>query len=83
MKLVVNQAYDNMGLTSTQLLGSVMDAMMRNTPEAGSSSTSARAEGVGAPVAERDAPFGDYSQAGADGKPDPGNVVRAGRAGDS
>ena len=34
-------------------------------------------------IAARDAPFGDYSQAEADGKPDPGNVVRAGRARDS
>ena len=34
MKLVVNQAYENMGLTSTQLLGSVLDGMLRNTPEA-------------------------------------------------
>ena len=33
MKLIVNQAYENMGLHSTQLLGSVMDAMQRNTPE--------------------------------------------------
>ena len=43
MKLVVNQAYDNMGLSSTQLLGSVMDSMMRNTPEARSSSNVRRA----------------------------------------
>src|SRR6201995_3715639 len=34
MKLVVNQAYDNMGLASTQLLGPVLDGLMRNTPDA-------------------------------------------------
>jgi enoyl-CoA hydratase len=83
MKLVVNQAYDNMGLSSTQLLGSVMDSMMRNTPEAREFIDRAASEGVGSVIAARDAPFGDYSQAEADGKPDPGNVVRAGRARDS
>jgi enoyl-CoA hydratase len=34
MKLVVNQAYENMGLGTTQMLGSVLDGMLRNTPEA-------------------------------------------------
>ena len=48
MKLVVNQAYDNMGLSSTQLLGSVMDSMMRNTPEAREFIDRAASEGVGA-----------------------------------
>jgi hypothetical protein len=33
MKLVVNQAYDNMGLAS-QTLGPIMDGLMRNTPDA-------------------------------------------------
>jgi enoyl-CoA hydratase len=79
-KLVVNQAYENMGLASTQLLGSVMDSIMRNTPEALAFIRRAETEGVRALVAERDAPFGDYSQAGPDGKPDPSHVVRAGRA---
>ena len=80
MKLIVNQAYENMGLSSTQLLGSVMDGIMRNTPEALEFIDRAKDEGVRALVAERDAPFGDYSAAGPDGKPDPLNVVRAGRA---
>ena len=35
----------------------------------------AATEGVGAAVAERDGLFGDYSQAPADQKPDPANVV--------
>src|SRR3712207_8156719 len=34
MKLIVNQAFENMGLASTQALGPVLDGMMRNTPEA-------------------------------------------------
>src|SRR5215218_3114385 len=33
-KLIVNQAYENMGLASTQTLGAVLDGLMRNTPEA-------------------------------------------------
>jgi enoyl-CoA hydratase len=80
MKLVVNQAYENMGLSSTQMLGSVMDSMMRNTPEARAWIDKAAAEGVGAAVAERDGPFGDYSQGPRENKPDPANVIRAGRA---
>ncbi len=75
MKLIVNQAYENMGLASTQLLGPVLDGLMRNTPEAHQFIELAEAEGVGAAVARRDAPFGDYSQAGPEGKPDPANVI--------
>ncbi len=78
MKLVVNQAYENMGLHSTQLLGSVMDAMLRNTPEALAWIKTAQEQGVAAAVADRDAPFGDYSQAGPEGKPNRNNVVYAG-----
>jgi enoyl-CoA hydratase/carnithine racemase len=72
MKLVVNQAYENMGLTSTQLLGSVLDGMLRNTPEALEFINLADSEGVGKAVAGRDGPFGDYSQGE---KPNPQNVI--------
>ena len=75
MKLIVNQAYENMGLASTQLLGPVLDGLMRNTPEAHDFIELAESEGVSAAVARRDAPFGDYSQAPAAGKPDPANAV--------
>ena len=75
MKLVVNQAYENMGLASTQTLGPILDGLMRNTPDAARFIDLAEREGVGAVVAERDAPFGDYSQAPADQQPDPGNVI--------
>jgi enoyl-CoA hydratase len=75
MKLIVNQAYDNMGLASTQLLGPILDGLMRNTPDAKRFIEQATAEGVHAAVTERDAAFGDYSTAGPEGKPDPGNVV--------
>jgi enoyl-CoA hydratase len=75
MKLIVNQAYENMGLASTQLLGPVLDGLMRNTPEARQFIELAEREGVGAAVARRDGPFGDYSQAPAAGKPDPANAI--------
>ncbi len=81
MKLVVNQAYENMGLKSTQLLGSVLDGLMRNTPEADAFIAFAEKAGVPAAVAERDALFGDYSQAPREGKPDPNHVYPAPQTG--
>ena len=77
MKLIVNQAYENMGLKSTQLLGSVLDGNVRNTPEALCFIELAEREGVGAAITERDAPFGDYSLGGKDGKPDPNHAYPA------
>jgi len=75
MKLVVNQAYENMGLASTQTLGPILDGLMRNTPDALQAIELAEKEGVGAMVGERDGPWGDYSQAPAGEQPDPGNVI--------
>ncbi len=63
MKLIVNQAYDNMGLQSTQTLGPILDGIMRNTPEGRDFVRVARDEGVKSAVARRDGPFADYSQA--------------------
>jgi enoyl-CoA hydratase len=75
MKLVVNHAYDNMGVGSTQVLGPILDGLMRNTPDAKRWIDLAAAEGVGAAIAQRDEGFGDYSQAPPEGKPDPRNVI--------
>ncbi len=75
MKLIVNQAYENMGLASTQFLGPILDGLMRNTPDARQFVETAEAEGVRAAIEGRDGPFGDYSQAPASEKPDPGNVI--------
>src|SRR3984893_4885725 len=75
MKLIVNQAYENMGLASTQLLGPILDGLMRNTPDAHRFIELAEREGVGAAVAQRDARFGDYSQAPSGEKPNPENVI--------
>ncbi|HYF27745.1 MAG TPA: crotonase/enoyl-CoA hydratase family protein [Baekduia sp.] len=75
MKLVVNQAFEQLGLAQTQVLGPILDGLMRNTPDALRFIELAEREGVGAVVAERDAPFGDWSQAPADQQPDPRNVI--------
>ena len=75
MKLIVNQTYENMGLASTQLLGPVLDGLMRNTPQAREFIALAEQEGVASAVALRDGPFGDYSQAPAYEQPDPANTI--------
>lgn len=80
MKLVVNQAYENMGLASTQTLGLILDGLMRNTPEAKRFVEIAANDGVAAVIAERDGPFGDYSQAPPDQQPDPSHVIEVDRS---
>src|SRR3954463_12816898 len=75
MKLIVNQAYENMGLASTQTLGPILDGLMRNTREAEGFVATAAEQGVGAAITERDGGYGDYSQAPADDKPDPRNII--------
>jgi enoyl-CoA hydratase len=75
MKLIVNQAYENMGLASTQTLGPILDGLMRNTPDAEDFIAVAERDGVGAAVERRDGPFGDYSQAPAGEQPDPSHVI--------
>jgi enoyl-CoA hydratase len=75
MKLIVNQAFDNMGLASTQMLGPILDGLMRNTPDAHEFIELAEREGVHGAVERRDGPFGDYSQAPAEDQPNPGNVI--------
>ena len=76
MKLIVNQAYENMGLHSTQLLGPVLDGYMRNTPEALRFVETAATQGVATAITERDRAFGDYSQAPPSRQPSRGHVVR-------
>jgi enoyl-CoA hydratase len=75
MKLVINQAYENMGLNSTQTLGPILDGLMRNTPDAIDFIRLSEKEGVRAAIAKRDGPFGDYSQAAADERPNPNHVI--------
>src|SRR5205814_10663988 len=75
MKLIVNQAFDNMGLAATQRLGPILDGLMRNTPDAHEFIQLAEREGVHAAVELRDGPFGDYSQSPPEEQPDPTNVL--------
>ena len=75
MKLIVNGAYENMGLHAMQTLGPILDGLMRNTPAGLAFVETASAEGVRAATIQRDLPFGDYSAAGPDQRPDPGHTV--------
>ncbi len=75
-KLIVNQAYEHMGLASTQTLGSILDGLMRNTPDAHRFIDLAQTAGVRAAITERDGEFGDYSQAPEHERPDPAHVIR-------
>ena len=59
-KFLVNQAYENMGLASTQLLGTLLDGVARHTPEGLAWRTDALERGVKAALTARDGPFGDY-----------------------
>ena len=79
MKLIVNQAYENMGLHSTQLLGPILDGYMRNIREGLAFVQTAATKGVSAAVAERDRPFGDYSQAPPSRQPNREHVIRPGK----
>jgi enoyl-CoA hydratase/carnithine racemase len=75
MKLVVNHAYELMGLASTQTLGPILDGLMRNTPEALRFIERAETEGVRTVITERDSRFGDYSTAPPEQRPDPANKI--------
>jgi enoyl-CoA hydratase len=61
-KLLVNQAYENMGLRTSQLIGTVMDGLARHTPEGIAWRDLAMKEGFREAVRRRDAPFGDYGE---------------------
>jgi enoyl-CoA hydratase len=74
-KLIVNQAYENMGLASTQTLGVILDGLMRNTPEALQFIDTAANDGVRAVIERRDGPWGDYSAAPPNRRPDPSHVI--------
>ena len=60
-KLLVNQAYENMGLRTTQMLGTFLDGIARHTPEGLEWRELAIREGFREAVKRRDEPWGDYS----------------------
>lgn len=64
MKLLVNQAYENMGLRTTQLLGSIFDSLMRHTPEGLAWRRTIDEKGIREALRLRDEPFGDYAAGG-------------------
>ena len=61
-KLLINQAFENMGLRTTQLLGTLFDGVTRHTEEAYQWAESFREKGFRQVIRERDAPFGDYGE---------------------
>ena len=61
MKLLVNQTYEQMGLHTTQLIGTLLDGSARHTPE-GEEFTRNAMQDLGKTIMDRDAPFGDYGQ---------------------
>ncbi len=61
-KLLVNQAFENMGLRTSQLLGTFFDGVTRHTEEAYRWVESFREKGFRQVIRERDAPWGDYGE---------------------
>jgi len=61
-KLLINQAFENMGLRTTQLLGTLFDGITRHTEEAYRWAESFEEKGFREVIRERDAPWGDYGE---------------------
>lgn len=62
LKLLVNQTFENMGLRTTQMLGTMFDGAARHTPEGVAWRDLAMEKGFREAVRERDAPFEDYGE---------------------
>jgi enoyl-CoA hydratase len=61
-KLLINQAFENMGLRTTQLLGTLFDGITRHTEEAYRWAESFAEKGFREVIRERDRPWGDYGE---------------------
>jgi enoyl-CoA hydratase len=61
-KLLINQAFENMGLRTTQMFGTFFDGMTRNTQEAIDWRDSFSTLGFRETIRRRDASFGDYGE---------------------
>ncbi len=61
-KLLINQAFENMGLRTTQMLGTFFDGMTRHTEEAYQWVESFKEKGFRQVIRERDAPWQDYGE---------------------
>ncbi len=62
-KLLINQAFENMGLRTTQLLGTLFDGITRHTEEARRWEERIVADGFRQVIKDRDDPWGDYGSA--------------------
>lgn len=63
-KLLINQAFENMGLKTSQLLGTLFDGVTRHTEEAYRWTESFAEKGFRQVIKERDAPWEDYGESG-------------------
>ncbi len=61
-KLLINQAFENMGLRTTQLLGTLFDGATRHTEDAYRWAESFKEKGFREVIRERDAPWADYGE---------------------
>jgi enoyl-CoA hydratase len=61
-KLLINQAFENMGLRTTQLLGTLFDGVTRHTEEAYRWVEGFREKGFREVIRERDQPWQDYGE---------------------
>lgn len=61
-KLLINQAYENMGLRTTQMFGTFFDGVTRHTEEAYRWREDFGAIGFRETIRRRDAPFADYGE---------------------
>lgn len=61
-KLLINQAYENMGLRTTQMLGTFFDGVTRHTEEALRWRESFGEIGFRETIRRRDGPFADYGE---------------------
>ncbi len=61
-KLLINQAYENMGLRTSQMLGTFFDGVARHTEEAYRWAESFADKGFRDVIRERDAPWEDYGE---------------------
>jgi enoyl-CoA hydratase len=63
-KMLINQAFENMGLRTSQMLGTFFDGVTRHTEEAYQWVESFEEKGFRQVIRERDDPWGDYGSAG-------------------
>jgi enoyl-CoA hydratase/carnithine racemase len=61
-KLLINQTFENMGLRTTQLIGTFFDGVTRHTEEAYRWAESFAEKGFRQVIRERDAPWQDYGE---------------------